>query len=51
MQIFSLLSQLLGPNAAFTKLGVTKCRIAPPPFLSKMDQDSIMLLIKVSNRL
>ena len=27
---FSLLSQLLGPNAVCTKFGVKKCRIAPP---------------------
>ena len=31
MQNFCLLYQLLGPNAACTKFGVTKCRIAPPP--------------------
>ena len=32
MQNFSLLSQLLESNAACTKFGVIKCRIAPPPY-------------------
>ena len=34
MRNFSLLSRFLGPNAACTKFGVTKCRIVPPPPLN-----------------
>ena len=34
MENFSLLFQFLGPDAACTKFGVTKCRSAPPPFLT-----------------